>query len=86
MVPAIRLATPAPLSLALLFWVWVGSLRRAIHGPIQFFAVVLPLLLRVLRLATRFFCFGLCFASSESYMAWRNWQVEPLFDASSLLL
>ena len=67
-------------------WVRVGSLRRAIDSPARIFTVVLPLLLRVLRVVTGFFHFGPCFASSDSSMAWRNWQVEPLFDASRLLL
>ena len=82
----IRLAVPAPLSLALQVWVWVGGVRHTINGPAQLFTVVLPLPLRVLRVATGFFRFRLRFAPSESSLAWRNWQVEPLFDASSLLL
>ena len=74
-VTAMRLTAPVPLSLVLRVWVRVGSLRHAIDGPARFFTVVLPLLLRVLGVATGIFRFGLCSASSESSMAWRNWQV-----------
>ena len=64
----------------------MGSLRHAIGGPTRFFTVILPLLLRVLWVSTEFFRFGPCIASSESSIAWRDWQMEPLSVASSLLL
>ena len=65
--PATRLAAPAPLA-----WFFgpgfeVSGLRRAIGCSVRFFPAVLPLLLRVLRVSTGFFCFGLCFASGRFF-------------------
>ena len=69
-VTAIRLAAPTPLCLDLRVWVRVGGLCRAINGPVRLFVVVLPLLLRVLRVVTGIFHFGLCFTSSA--VPWRG--------------